>query len=93
MVDVVNKPNPLEVQFGGSHYKNKEIQPIEYILANNLQFCEGNIVKYITRWKDKGGVEDLEKIKHYCDFLIQKEKGQLDVKKAQFYMNEVLKDA
>lgn len=78
--DMVNKPSPLEVQFGGSHYKNKEIQPIEYILANNLQFCEGNIVKYITRWKDKGGVEDLEKIKHYCDFLIQKEKGQLDGK-------------
>jgi hypothetical protein len=57
-------------QVGGSHYQTA-IQPIEYILANELGFCEGNIVKYATRWKDKGGVQDLEKIKHYCDFLIQ----------------------
>ena len=52
---------------------SKGIQPIEYILANQLEFCEGNIVKYATRWKDKGGVEDLRKIKHYCDFLIERE--------------------
>lgn len=69
--------DPLSVQCGGSHYKTKGIQPIEYILENNLNFAEGCIVKYITRWKDKGGIEDLEKIKHYCDFLIkhEKEKG------------------
>ena len=60
-------------QVGGSHYMSKGIQPIEYILANQLDFCEGNIVKYATRWKDKGGVEDLRKIKHYCDFLIERE--------------------
>ena len=60
-------------QVGGSHYVSKGIQPIEYILANQLEFCEGNIVKYATRWKDKGGVEDLRKIKHYCDFLIERE--------------------
>ena len=60
-------------QVGGSHYMSKGIQPIEYILANQLEFCEGNIVKYATRWKDKGGVEDLRKIKHYCDFLIERE--------------------
>lgn len=71
------KEDPLSVQYGGSHYKTKGIQPIEYILENNLSFVEGCIVKYITRWKDKGGIEDLEKIKHYCDFLIkyEKEKG------------------
>ena len=69
--------DPLNIQYGGSHYKTKGIQPIEYILENNLSFAEGCIVKYITRWKDKGGIEDLEKIKHYCDFLIkhEKEKG------------------
>ena len=50
------------------------IQPIEYILANKLEFCEGNIVKYATRWRFKGGTEDLEKIKHYCDFLIEQYK-------------------
>jgi hypothetical protein len=59
-------------QVGGSHYMTA-IQPIEYILANQLDFCEGNIVKYATRWKNKGGVEDLRKIKHYCDFLIERE--------------------
>lgn len=58
-------------QIGGSHYKNKGIQPIDYILSNNLGFCEGNIVKYITRYKDKNGVEDLKKAKHYIDFLIE----------------------
>lgn len=63
-------------QVGGSHYMSKGIQPIEYILANQLEFCEGNIVKYATRWKDKGGVEDLRKIKHYCDFLIERELNQ-----------------
>lgn len=61
----------LQNQVGGDHYKNKAIQPIEYILANNLPFCEGNIVKYITRYPEKGGVEDLQKIKEYCDFLIE----------------------
>lgn len=61
----------LQNQVGGDHYKNKAIQPIEYILANKLPFCEGNIVKYITRYPEKGGVEDLRKIKEYCDFLIE----------------------
>ena len=63
--------NPLDTQVGGGHYKNKAIQPIEYITANNLNFCEGSIVKYITRWADKGGVQDLLKIKHYVDLLIK----------------------
>jgi hypothetical protein len=63
----------LEIQIGGDHYSNKKIQPIEYIMANNLNFCEGNVVKYITRWREKGGVESLRKIKHYVDFLIEEE--------------------
>jgi hypothetical protein len=42
-------------------------------MANDLDFCEGNVVKYITRWRDKGGVESLRKIKHYVDFLIERE--------------------
>ena len=63
-------------QVGGDHYKLTEIQPIEYILANKLEFCEGNIVKYATRWRFKGGIEDLEKIKHYCDFLIEQHNAE-----------------
>ena len=61
----------LKVQYGGDHYKSKSIQPIEFILANDLGFCEGNVIKYVTRWKDKNGVEDLEKARHYLDFLIE----------------------
>ena len=60
-------------QVAGDHYKKLKIQPIEYILANEMQFCEGAIIKYISRWRDKGGVEDLRKIKHFCDFLIENE--------------------
>ena len=63
----------LDVQVGGDHYKELKIQPIQYIHANNLGYCEGNVVKYITRWRDKGGKADLEKVKHYVDLLIQLE--------------------
>lgn len=66
--------NPLAVQVGGGHYKSRAIQPIEYIHANKLNYSEGAIVKYITRWRDKNGFEDLEKIKHYVDLLISMEK-------------------
>lgn len=55
---------------GGTHYKGA-IQPIEFILANNIGFIEGTVIKYLYRWKDKGGVEDLEKAKHYIDLLIE----------------------
>lgn len=63
--------NPLEVQVGGDHYKTLQIQPIEYILGNNLGWCEGNIVKYITRWKQKGGVQDIKKVIHYAEILLK----------------------
>ena len=70
----VQKPPPAhKEQVGGDHYKKMAIQPIEYIMANKLGYCEGNIVKYISRWRDKGGVEDLRKIKQYVDFLIERE--------------------
>ena len=61
----------LDRQVGGNHYCNNKIQPIEYIMGNHLEFAEGSIIKYITRWREKGGIADLEKIKHYCDFLIE----------------------
>lgn len=65
--------NPLDIQVGGGHYKSLKIQPIEYIHANSLGYCEANVVKYITRWRDKGGLQDLQKVKHYVDLLIQLE--------------------
>ena len=67
------KPNPLDVQVAGSHYKDKAIQPVEYIAANKLNFLEGCIVKRITRWRDKDGFKDLHKIKHEVDLLIEME--------------------
>jgi hypothetical protein len=60
-------------QVGGSHYRDKGIQPITYIHANNLGFCEGNVVKYVTRWRDKNGVADLKKAIHYLELLIELE--------------------
>ena len=61
----------LDKQPGGDHYRNKAIQPVEYIVANDLGFLEGSIVKRITRYKEKGGVEDLRKIQHECELLIE----------------------
>ena len=66
----------LETQIAGQHYKNQKIQPIEYILENKLPFIEGNIVKYITRWREKGGIEDLKKVKHYVEILMEHEDGK-----------------
>ena len=64
-----------DIQVGGSHYKDMKIQPVEYIVANDLGYCEGNVVKYVSRWKSKGGVDDLRKARHYIDLLIE---GEVD---------------
>ena len=63
----------LDKQVDGDHYKNQAIQPVEYIHANNLDFFEGNVVKYVTRWRNKNGMADLEKAKHYIELLMQLE--------------------
>ena len=63
----------LNDQVGGDHYKKLKIQPIEYIHANGIGYMEGNVIKYISRWKDKNGIKDLEKAKHYIDLLIELE--------------------
>ena len=68
-----SKKKPLDRQVGGSHYKNLEIQPIEYIVKNNLSYCEANIVKYITRHHLKGGAEDIQKVIHYAELLLELE--------------------
>ena len=68
--------NPLETQVGGSHYKDLKIQPIEFIHANNIPFCEANAIKYLCRWRNKNGVQDLLKARHYIDLLISLEKKE-----------------
>ena len=65
--------NALEKQVAGSHYKDLPIQPVEYIYANALGYFEGNVVKYISRWRKKNGIADLEKAKHYIELLIELE--------------------
>lgn len=60
-----------EQQVGGAHYAAKAIQPWDFIIANDLGYLEGNIVKYVSRWKDKGGIEDLKKAQHYLQKLIE----------------------
>lgn len=63
----------LAKQEGGGHYKDLKIQPIEYIHANNIPFAEGCAIKYLTRWRAKGGIEDLKKARHFIDLLIELE--------------------
>ena len=74
----------LDNQVGGSHYKNLKIQPIEYIYANGIPYLEGNCIKYLTRWRSKGGLEDLKKAKHYIELLIELETKEI--------LNDLLKD-
>jgi hypothetical protein len=58
------------------HY-DMEIQPITYIMANGLGFCEGNIVKYVSRYGLKGGIDDLKKARHYLNMLIDSFEKQI----------------
>ena len=60
-----------EEQHGGRHYIIKPIQPWDYIIANQMGYLEGNIIKYISRYKDKGGIDDLIKASHYLEKLIE----------------------
>ena len=66
----------LNKQIDGSHYKDMTIQPIIYIYANKIPFIEGNIIKYVSRWKNKNGIKDLEKARHLIDMLIEFESTQ-----------------
>lgn len=59
-------------QEGGDHYKKYKIQPYTFISENNLSFMQGNVVKYILRYEDKNGIEDLNKVIHYCELEIER---------------------
>ncbi|MEX0822688.1 MAG: DUF3310 domain-containing protein [Rhodothermales bacterium] len=65
----------FDTQEGGSHYRDMPIQVTEYIHRNGLGFIEGCVVKYVSRWRSKGGVEDLRKARHYLDLLIEMERN------------------
>ena len=66
-----------EEQVGGEHYKNKAIQPWDYIVSNNLGYLEGCVVKYVSTYKEKGGMQDLEKAAHYLQKLMEVQSERL----------------
>lgn len=74
--DQGNMDNTCE-QVGGTHYSEFAIQPLEYITANQMSFIEGSVVKYVTRWRYKGGVEDLRKAVSLLAYLIDSEERKL----------------
>jgi len=67
MTDIIREP---------SHYTQWRIEPITFIMENNIPFCEANVIKYVMRWRQKNGIQDLEKAKRYIDMIIEKEMKQ-----------------
>lgn len=72
----MSKIKITEKQIGGSHYTSMPLQPWEIIEKNKLDFWEGNALKYLLRYKQKNGAQDLEKAKHYIDYLIERENAK-----------------
>ena len=68
----------LQVQHGGNHYKKFKIQPVEFCHVNGIPYIEATAIKYLCRWRDKGGLQDLEKAKHFIELLIQFESENAD---------------
>jgi hypothetical protein len=68
---MATEQHPLRQQVGGRHYADMAIQPVEYIHLNGIPFIEGCVIKYVSRWRAKGGIEDLRKARHFLDMLIQ----------------------
>ena len=73
---MIRRAVAMDRQEGGTHYKNAKIQPVEYIHKNGIDFLAGNIIKYATRYKDKNGAEDIRKIIHYAELILQLEYGE-----------------
>jgi hypothetical protein len=70
-----------DTQVGGTHYKKHKIQHWDYVIANDIPYMEAQVIKYVGRWRDKAGVLDLEKAKHFLEKLIEVEKGRLEYEK------------
>jgi hypothetical protein len=65
-----------ETQVGGGHYSKYKIQPTFFLIQNNIPFAEGNVIKYVIRHRDKNGLEDLKKAKHYIEMLMEDYKDE-----------------
>lgn len=72
-IQIHSQPTARDYQVGGTHYRDMAIQPFEYIYANSIGFAEGCIIKYVSRWRSKNGIEDLRKARHFLDLLIDAE--------------------
>lgn len=73
---IADKPQDVKaihIQVGGDHYKTMAIQPVEFCMKNNLNFCVSSAIKYLCRYKNKNGKQDLEKARHFIDLLIELE--------------------
>ena len=73
---ILKRAKATDKQVGGDHYKDFKIMPVEYISKNNLDFCEGNIIKYISRHKLKNGAEDIKKVIHYAELILELQYGE-----------------
>lgn len=76
MIEDITPPKPSETQVGGDHYTKLAIQPMDYSMQNNLDPMQHTIIKYVTRFRDKNGIQDLEKARHVIDMLIEYEKNK-----------------
>jgi len=74
--ELAKVPSALDVQIAGDHYKNMAIQPVQYIHRNGIGFIEGSVIKYVSRWRGKNGLQDLKKARHFLDLLIEMESGE-----------------
>lgn len=70
---ITREASALDTQVGGDHYKKYKIQPAEFCMANNIPWAEGECIVKLVRWRDKGGVEDLKKVRHMIDIMIESE--------------------
>lgn len=66
----------LDKQEGGNHYKDMAIQPVEFIDSNKIPFLEGNVIKYICRHANKNGAQDIRKVIHYCELILELRYGE-----------------
>lgn len=67
----MEQSSALDIQEGGSHYKNFPIQPVEYITANAIPFMEGSVIKYVSRHASKNGAADIRKAIHFLELILE----------------------
>ena len=82
----------LKVQVGGDHYKRFPIQPMLFNVANNMPWAEGEVIKYVARWRFKGKVQDLKKAHHILGFLIEFHEGRMNQDALLEALREVMEE-